>query len=92
MAKKSNQMRWIMVLGALLLLGVLVYSSVQQTRKRYEVCVSFKGSSHCATAAGSTYDQAVRSAQEIDCELLANGRDENMVCLANPPASVRALK
>jgi hypothetical protein len=92
MAKKSNQMRWIMVLGALLLLGVLVYSSVQQTRKRYEVCVSFKGSTHCATAAGSTYDQAVRSAQEIDCELLANGRDENMVCLANPPASVRTLK
>ncbi len=92
MAKKSNQMRWIMVLGALLLLGVLVVSSVQQTRKRYEVCVSFKGSSHCATAAGSTYDQAVRSAQEIDCELLANGRDENMVCLANPPASVRTLK
>jgi hypothetical protein len=81
-----------MVLGALLLLGVLVYSSVQQTRKRYEVCVSFKGSTHCATAAGSTYDQAVRSAQEIDCELLANGRDENMVCLANPPASVRTLK
>jgi hypothetical protein len=92
MAKKSNQMRWIVALGALLLVGVLVYSSVQQTRKRYEVCVSFKGSSHCATAAGSTYDQAVRSAQEIDCELLANGRDENMVCLANPPASVRALK
>lgn len=92
MAKKSNQMRWIVALGALVLLGVLVYSSVQQTRKRYEVCVSFKGSSHCATAAGSTYDQAVRSAQEIDCELLANGRDENMVCLANPPASVRALK
>jgi len=92
MAKKSNQMRWIVALGALLLVGVLVYSSVQQTRKRYEVCVSFKGSSHCATAAGSTYDQAVRSAQEIDCELLANGRDENMVCLANPPVSVRALK
>jgi hypothetical protein len=92
MAKKSNQMRWIVVLGALLLLGVLIYSSVQQTSQRYEVCVSFKGATHCATAAGSTYDQAVRSAQEIDCQLLTNGRDENMVCLANPPASVRALK
>jgi hypothetical protein len=92
MAKKSNQIRWIMILGALLLFGVLIYSSFQQTRQRYEVCVSFKGATHCATAAGSTYEQAVRSAQEIDCELLANGRDENMVCLGNPPASVRALK
>ncbi|HEY6902854.1 MAG TPA: hypothetical protein VI216_01005 [Candidatus Acidoferrales bacterium] len=92
MAKKSNQTRWIIALGALVLFGVLIYSSFQQTRQRYEVCVSFKGSTHCATAAGSSYEQAVRSAQEIDCELLANGRDENMVCLGSPPASVRALK
>ena len=92
MAKKSNQMRWIIVIGALVLFGVLIYSSFQQTRQRYEVCVSFKGATHCATAAGSSYEQAVRSAQEIDCELLANGRDENMVCLGNPPASVRVLK
>jgi len=81
-----------MALGGVVLLGVLVYSSLQQTREKYEVCVTFKGATHCATAAGSTYDQAVRSAQEIDCQLLANGRDENMVCLGNPPASVRPAK
>jgi len=81
-----------MALGGIALLGVLVYSSFQQTREQYEVCVNFKGASHCATAAGSNYNQAVRSAQEIDCELLSNGRDENMVCLDNPPASVRPVK
>jgi hypothetical protein len=92
MVKKSNQVRWIMALGGIVLLGVLVYSSFQQTREQYEVCMNFKGASHCATAAGSNYNQAVRSAQEIDCELLSNGRDENMVCLDNPPASVRPVK
>jgi hypothetical protein len=92
MAKKSNQVRWIMALGGIVLLGVLVYSSFQQTREQYEVCMNFKGASHCATAAGSNYNQAVRSAQEIDCELLSNGRDENMVCLDNPPASIRPVK
>jgi len=81
-----------MALGGIVLLGVLVYSSFQQTREQYEVCMNFKGASHCATAAGSNYNQAVRSAQEIDCELLSNGRDENMVCLDNPPASVRPVK
>jgi len=81
-----------MALGGVLLVGVLVYSSLQQTHERYEVCVSFKGATHCATATGSTYDQAVRSAQEIDCQLLANGRDENMVCLDNPPTSIRPAK
>jgi hypothetical protein len=88
-ANKSAQFTWIVVIGAIIFVGVLVYSSFQQTRQRYEVCVTFKGGSHCATAAGSSYDQAVRSAQAIDCQLLTNGRDENMVCLDNPPASVR---
>jgi len=92
MAKKSSQVRWLIALGAIVLLGVLVYSTMQQTSQRYEVCVTFKNATHCATAAGSSYDQAVRSAQEIDCQLLTNGRDENMVCLDRPPASVRPAK
>lgn len=92
MAKKSNHVRWIMALGGIALVGALAYSSFQQTRERYEVCVTFKGATHCATASGSSYDQAVRSAQEIDCQLLANGRDENMVCLDRPPLSVRPAK
>jgi hypothetical protein len=92
MAKKSNQVGWIVALGAVVLVGVLLYSTLQQTHDRYEVCMTFKGGSHCSTAEGSTSDQAIRSAQEIDCELLSNGRDENMVCLASAPASVRAIK
>ena len=92
MATKQNHVRWIIGVGAVALVGVLAYSTIQQTHERYEVCVQFKGGSHCATATGSNYDQAVRSGQEIDCQLLANGRDENMVCLANPPASVRSVK
>jgi hypothetical protein len=92
MAKKPTHIRWIIALGAIAFLGVLVYSSFQQTKERYEVCMAFKGGMHCATAAGSNYDQAVRSAQEIDCELLANGRDENIACLAQAPSSVRPIR
>jgi hypothetical protein len=92
MPKKSNSMRWIMVLGGLLLLGVLLYSSLQQTRLQFEVCVAFKGGTHCATASGATSAEAIRSAQEIDCELLSSGRDENMVCLDVQPSSVRQMK
>jgi hypothetical protein len=92
MAKKSRRVQWITAVGTIVLIGVLAYSSFQQMRERYEVCVNFKGATHCATAAGSNYNQAVRSAQEIDCQLLANGRDENMVCLDSPPTSVRSVK
>lgn len=92
MPKKPAHIRWIIAIGCLAFLGVLVYSSFQQTREHYEVCMTFKGATHCATAAGSSYDQAVRSAQEIDCQMLANGRDENVVCLDQPPASVRPIR
>jgi hypothetical protein len=92
MAKKSNHIRWIIAIAAAAFIGVLIYSSVQETRTRYEVCMSFKGATHCASAAGANHDQAVRSAQEIDCELLSNGRDENMVCLDQPPSSVRPIQ
>jgi len=92
MPKRSHRVRWIIVAGGVILVSVLVYSSFQQTRQQYEVCMNFKGATHCADAAGATYSEAVRSAQEIDCELLANGRDENMVCLDTQPASVRPVR
>lgn len=81
-----------MILGGIVLVGILAYSSLQQTHKRYEVCVTFKGASHCATATGATSAEAIRSAKEIDCQLLTSGRDENMVCLDNSPGSVREIK
>jgi hypothetical protein len=92
MAGRSNQMRWIMILGGLVLIGVLVYSTYQQTGKEYEVCVAFRGATKCATARGSTPEQAIRSAQDIDCSSLSNGRDELMVCTETPPASVREIR
>ncbi|MGH9745472.1 MAG: hypothetical protein ACRD59_05100 [Candidatus Acidiferrales bacterium] len=92
MAKQSTQMRWIVVLGGVVFFGVLLYSTLQQTHKEYEVCLEFKGRSHCATAKGSTPDEAIRSARDIDCELVTNGRDELMACNDVQPTSVREVK
>lgn len=92
MAVSKVRMRAIVIVGAIVLVAVLLYSSRQQTRNEYEVCVTFKGAVHCAMASGATSAEAIRSAQDIDCEMLANGRDENMVCLDNPPSSVRPVK
>ena len=92
MATRNAQMRFIVVLGGIVLVGALVYFSMQQTQKQYEVCMRFKDATHCATAAGATTEEAVRSAEGIDCELISSGRDENMVCLATEPSSVRQIK
>ena len=92
MPKRPNPMRWIIAVGAVIFVGILIYSSMQQTKLQYEVCVSFHENSHCSTASGATQEEALRSAQEIDCQALANGRDETMVCAATQPSSVRRIK
>jgi hypothetical protein len=84
-------MRLIMVLGAMVLFGVLAYSTMQQNQNEYEVCVNFKGYVHCAKAKGATVQDATHAAQAIDCEMLANGRDENMVCNSSQPAKVTKI-
>jgi hypothetical protein len=92
MPNRSKQMRWIMVIGAIALVGILLYSSVQQTGKKYEVCMTFHGTSHCSTATGATPEEAIRSAQGIDCELITNGRDELMACMDQSPSSSHEVK
>ncbi|MFZ0739442.1 MAG: hypothetical protein WA002_09600 [Candidatus Acidiferrales bacterium] len=92
MAGKSNQVRWIVAVAAILFIGVLIRSSLHQTQLKYEVCVNFKGGSHCATATGSTLEEAVRGAHDIDCEFLAQGRDEIMVCSDTESSSVRQIQ
>ena len=92
MPNRKTQIRLIVTLGVAIFIGVLLYSSFQQTKNEYEVCVTFKGEIHCATASGATSQEAIRSAQGIDCQMLANGRDENIVCLDTPPTSERQVK
>ncbi len=92
MPNRKTQIRVIVTLGAAIFIGVLLHSSFQQTKNEYEVCVTFKGAMHCATASGATSQEAILSAQGIDCQMLANGRDENIVCLDTPPTSERQVK
>jgi hypothetical protein len=89
--RKRPNVKLLILAGAVILVSVLIYSSMQQARLRYEVCVNFRGNAHCATASGATAEEAIHSAHDIDCSQLANGRDENMVCLATEPSQVRSL-
>ncbi len=89
-ARRVNMKWYIVIVGAIFVI-LLVYSSFRQSVYRVEACVDFHGRSHCAQASGQTRADAIRSAQEIDCELVANGRDENIACLDLQPSSVRAV-
>ena len=89
-ARRINLKWYIVIVGAVFVI-LLVYSAFRQSVYRVEACVDFHGRTHCAQASGQTRADAIRSAQEIDCEMVSNGRDENMSCLDQQPSSVRAV-
>ena len=91
MAGKSK-LRVVGIVAIIAFLVLLVVMTMQETGYRYEVCVEFNGRTHCAVAEGKTPEGAIRSAQEIGCTLLANGRDENIQCTSQQPKSTREIK
>lgn len=91
MAISSKRIRVVVIFAAAFFVAYLIASSMRQTQQKYEVCVTFQAGSHCSTASGATSDEAIRSAQQIDCELLSHSREENMVCLDRQPASVKRM-
>ena len=90
-ARRRINLKWYIVIAGAIFVILLIYSSFHQSVYRVEACINFRGRSHCAQASGRTEAEAVRSAQEIDCELIANGRDENISCLDVQPSSVRSI-
>lgn len=78
-------------IGVVVLVAVLFYSTAQEGKYKYKVCVSFHGSNRCSSASGQSPDQAIRAAQGVVCSDLANNRDEVMACEATSPSSVEQL-
>lgn len=85
---------WI-ALGALLFvafLGVMTMLMLGHRKHRVEVCMSFNGRSNCATAAGETRDDALRTATQAACTLIASGVTDSQACERGQPVGIRWLE
>jgi len=69
--------------------GMFLLMTSGQTANRCRVCVTYRGKSNCATAAGQTEPQARQGAQTTACGLLASGMDESIACGRLAPDSVQ---
>jgi len=76
------------ILIVAVILGVLIYSSMNLAKYRVEVCITYNGKQSCKTASGSTEAFAQRSATTNACALIASGVTESMQCENTPPTSV----
>ena len=77
------------ILGFMLFLGYVVYSSLGLNQFRCEVCVEFQGQTACATAAGSTREEAQRTATDTACGKVSSGMTDTMACGQIPPKTIR---
>jgi hypothetical protein len=71
-----------------LTLALLISAMLQQAQVTCEVCVTFRGRTQCRTAAGPDSDQAVKTATDNACGLLASGMADSISCTNTPPDSV----
>lgn len=65
-----------------------VYSSMSGKKVRADVCIVFNGQKQCRTAIGATEEEAVRTATNNACAMLASGMTQTMSCERVPPISV----
>ena len=78
----------IVAVGFIALIGFIIYSSTGLAKVSCEVCVEFHGRTSCQPAAGTSQEEAVRTAEGIACTELAVGRTENIACERTPPKSI----
>jgi hypothetical protein len=81
---------WKILVGAgfIALIAFIIYSATGLAQVNCEVCVEFHGRTSCQRAAGTSQDEAVKTAEDIACSELASGRTENIACERTPPKSL----
>jgi hypothetical protein len=80
------------ILLVLVILGVIVYSSMNLASNRYEACMTFKGQTNCRTASGSTDQFAMRTAISNACAGIASGVTDSIACEQSQPTKLTKLK
>ena len=70
----------VIVVGVLAMVGLMIYSSMNLSSHRVEVCVEFQGRQACKIASGETRDNAIRTATTNACAFLASGMTDSMAC------------
>jgi hypothetical protein len=80
------------IVFALVVLGYIVYSSMNLAGHKVEVCITFNGRTNCRTAAGASEEFARRTATTNACADIASGVTDSIACENTPPNSVKVIK
>ena len=88
----SKNTKILLILGFIVLLGLIIYSSTGLARVSCEVCMEFGGRTSCRPAFGITREEALATAQTVACSEIAFGRDDSISCTnLTQPKSVSCM-
>ena len=88
MAVRMSKPIWMALLFVLAVIGMVVYLSMGLRQFTYEVCMEYNGRTNCATASGTTKEEAIRTATDTACATISAGMTESIQCSRTPPVSV----
>jgi hypothetical protein len=83
---------WVAIAFVLVFLGVIVYSSMNLSKNKVEVCMTYNGRTSCRTASATTRDFALRTATTNACAEIASGVTDSIGCGQATPTKVTWLK
>ena len=80
------------IIFVLIVLGVIIYSSMNLAKHRLEVCVQFNGKTKCKIASAVSEEFAQQTAIANACGEIAFGVTETVACQHSVPAKITRLK
>lgn len=76
---------FVMIALVMAFVGILLWSTLSAQRVECTACVTFNGTTNCATASGQDDAEALRQAVNTACGTLTRGMDESIRCANLPP-------
>lgn len=73
------------------ILAALTYSTLQLGNHSVRVCMTYDGQTNCATASGSSREEAVNTATNTACGPISGGVTGSIQCGNTPPTRVEWL-
>lgn len=69
-------------------LGLVVWSSMGLSQVTVEACITYGGRTECRTAAGTSREEALRTATDMACSALASGMTDRISCQRTEPSRI----
>jgi hypothetical protein len=79
------------ILFVLAVVAVMLYSTLNISRYRVEVCMQFDGRMNCAKAAAESKQAALQTAVQTACAPISGGVTDTIRCQNTQPATVNWL-